>query len=338
VKIGQSSDGKAVKPPPGSPVAAHRGQQLFAVSWPGAAVRDLGVAELVAFRALRGGADLYESEIEDLVWSSPDELTGESLFPVARQPNVAGGGRPDIVALDVDARVVVVEIKRDIDRNQLAQCLEYAGWARRTNLDELARIYHGGVDAFFADWQQFKDSIAPTPIRSSHRLVLIARDFHGRTGSALEFLVENGLPVLLIRVSIYEDEQGRRFLDVEGYAEPDTESAPERTARDGNAFEGRRVQLADLLEAGLLHEGDSLIWRRPRVGDAYRAVVTAEGSLRLDDGRVFTSPSRAAKEAAGIPAYDGWYAWRLNDKTLHALREDLAVGDPPIQSEGAQQD
>ncbi len=170
-----------------------------------------GTSDLVPFRALRGGEQLYESEIEDLVWSNPDELTGESLFPVARQPNIAGGGRPDVVTLETDARVVVIEIKRDIDRNQLAQCLEYAGWARRTNLDELARMYHRGADAFFADWQQFKDSTAPIPIRSSPRLVLIARDFHGRTGSALEFLVENGLPVLLIRVAIYEDEQGRHL-------------------------------------------------------------------------------------------------------------------------------
>lgn len=285
--------------------------------------------DLVAFRTLRGGAQVYESEIEDLVWSNPDELCGESLFPVARQPNIVGGGRPDVVALDTDARVVVIEIKRDIDRNQLAQCLEYAGWARRTNLDELARMYHRGADAFFADWQQFKDSTAPTPIRSSPRLVLIARDFHGRTGSALEFLVENGLPVLLIRVSIYEDEQGRRFLDVEGYSEPELgEPQPERTVGEVTGAEGRRVQVTDLLEAGLLHQGDELLWRRPRVGEQYRAAVTAEGSIRLEDGRVFASPSRAAKEAAGIPAYDGWYAWRLGDKTLHDLREELAVAEP----------
>jgi hypothetical protein len=154
--------------------------------------------------------------------------------------------------------------------------------------------------------------------------VLVARDFHGRTGSALEFLVENGLPVLLIRVVIYEDEGGRRFLDVEGYTEPE----PEAVRPDGSGPtpppQGRRVQLADLLDAGLLREGDQLIWTRPRVGEEYHALVTHDGGLRLEDGRTFASPSRAAKEAAGLPAYDGWYAWRLGDKTLHVLREELA--------------
>jgi Restriction Enzyme Adenine Methylase Associated len=284
-----------------------------------------GPTDLTAFRALHGGAELYESEIEDLVWSNPDELTGESLFPVARQPTLDGGGRPDVVALDREARVVVIEIKRDIERSQLAQCLEYAGWARRTNLDELARMYHGGVESFFADWQQFTESVAPTPIRRTPRLVLVARDFHGRTGSALEFLVENGLPVLLIRVVLYEDENERRFLDVAGYNEPEALGMrSEEPVSDTTQLDRRRVQLADLLDAELLREGDQLIWSRPRVGEEYRAAVTGEGALRLGDGRVFGSPSRAAKEAAGLPAYDGWYAWRLGDKTLHALREELA--------------
>ena len=51
-----------------------------------------------------------------------------------------------MVALDHAARVIVIEIKRDVDRGRLAQCLEYAGWARTTNLDELAGMYHRGPE------------------------------------------------------------------------------------------------------------------------------------------------------------------------------------------------
>jgi hypothetical protein len=36
---------------------------------------------------------------------------------------VEGGSRPDIIALDDDARVMVVEVKREFDRGQLAQAL-----------------------------------------------------------------------------------------------------------------------------------------------------------------------------------------------------------------------
>lgn len=150
-------------------------------------------AGLVPFRRLLGGpGQLYEDEIEALIWENSEELTGEGLFPIARKPKVTGGGLPDIVALDADARVVVIEVKRDVDRAQLAQCLEYAGWARTTNLDELARIYHGGEDQFFDDWREFTDGGSLRPVTTDPRLILVARDFRGRTKSALEFLIQNG--------------------------------------------------------------------------------------------------------------------------------------------------
>lgn len=286
-------------------------------------------AELVPFRSLRGGAELYENEIEGLLWANLDELLGEAFFPVARQPILPEGGRPDIVCLDGQGRVVVIEIKRDIARSQLAQCLEYAGWARTTNLQELATLYHQGHGAFFTAWQDFTESEAPPPIMRSVRLILVARDFHGRTGSALTFLVENGLPVLLIRVALYEDEAGRRFLDVEGDHEPELAGGAEPTV-DVTRIEGRRLRLTDLLDGGLLAEGEQLVWNRPRVGQEFTATVTGDGRLRLADGRTFASPSRAAMEAADIPSYDGWYAWRTlaTSETLHALRERLVESEP----------
>jgi hypothetical protein len=285
---------------------------------------------LLAFRALHGGPELYEAEIERLVWENPDELIGKPLFPVARQPVLPGGGKPDVVALDTEARVVVIEIKRDIERRQLAQCLEYAGWARTASLDELAGMYHAGPDAFFAGWGQFTESASPVRIRRSPELVLVARDFHGRTGSALEFLVENGLPVSLIRVTMYEDTAGRRFVSVDGGHELEpAPPVPDEASSEMALIEGRRVQISDLLDAGLLTEGDLLVWLRPRLGEEYRATVTTDGALRLDDGRICSTPSRAAKEAANIPAYDGWYAWRLANggETLHELRNRLSANE-----------
>jgi hypothetical protein len=285
-----------------------------------------GPDALLPFRSLRGGAELYEKEIEDLLWSNLDELLGESLLPVARQPALPDGGRPDIVCLDGKGHVVVIEVKRDVARDQLAQCLEYAGWARTTNLQELAGLYHEGHDAFFAAWQDFTESEAPPPVGHSVRLILIARDFRGRTGSALGFLVEHNLPVLLVRVALYEDAAGRRFLDVEGDHEPELSGLAAEETGDVTRIGGRRLRLSDLLDSGLLQEGEELVWKRPRVGQEFTATVTEDGHLRLADGRTFASPSRAAVEAASIPSYDGWYAWRTKStaETLHALRERLS--------------
>ncbi len=285
---------------------------------------------LAPLRRLRGGGEVYEKEIEDLLWGALEDITGEPLFKVARQPNIRGGGRPDLVALTSEGRIVVIEVKRDVDRGQLAQCLEYAGWARKAGLDELAGLYHAdSVEQFFRDWQEFTETPTPKRIQGSARLMLVARDFHGRTGSAFEYLVENELPVKLLRVALYEAPDGRRFLDVEGEHEPEPSPIPgnDAVAIDHTRIDGRPVRLDDLIEAGLLEAGQTLVWERRNLGQVYRCRVTDSGGLQVDgqDGHTWSSASSAAGAAAGGGSFDGWKVWKTEGGTLiDELRRRLA--------------
>jgi hypothetical protein len=72
-----------------------------------------------------------------------------------------------------------------------------------------------------------------------------------------------------------------------------------------------RVTVADLLAADLLEVEMELVWARPRLGEEHHAWVTESGQLRLVDGRLFDTPSRAAREAAGRETVDGWDSWVL---------------------------
>lgn len=296
---------------------------------------EVGKDELIQLRRVQAGPELYEDEIEALLWSNLDSFVGVSLFPVASQPTVGDGLRPDIVAIDGEGHVHVIEVKRDVDRSQLAQSLEYAGWARNTNLDELAGIFHGGAEAFFAAWAEFTETVAPQLVRRPPQLVLVAGAFDDRTDAALSFLTENGLPVTVLPVAIYEDQDGTRFIDVDADHEiepPDhVEGSGGRSRPARFKFDGRRLTVGDLLNAGLLEAGDALSWTRPRIGRTYSARVLENGQIQLDDGeRVYASPSRAAMEAAGIVAYDGWHAWRTSDgKLLAELREQLLASNAP---------
>lgn len=291
---------------------------------------------LIPFRRLKGGADLYEREIEELLWANMEEFTGETLFPVGRQIKLPSGGIPDVMALDRSGRVVIFEVKRDVDRHQIAQTLEYAGWARETNLDEIAGMYQG-ADTFWSAWPEFTESDTPVVINPTPRLVLVAHDFQDRTESAFRFLIDAGVPVSLVRVVVYEDADGRRFVDVEGEHEPLVVAPDAKTGDlDHTKFEGRRMRVRDLVENDLLRPGDELVWVRPKNGERYEAMVTAEGMVRLPNGHEFTTPSSAAAECAGIAAYDGWHAWRVTrlDKHLNDLRYDLHAivtsGDSPL--------
>lgn len=270
------------------------------------------------------------------MWADLEAFTGEPLFPIARQPRISGGGVPDILGLDESGRVVVIEVKRDIDRGQLAQCLEYAGWARLTNLDEVAGLYnrgadgHRGVEAFFRDWQDFTETTTPVTINPHPRLYLIARDFEGRTRSALDFLRENAVPVTVVPVTIYEDRSGRRVLDIEGDHEP---TIPGITPSTGSgpkpvAVNGRRVTVPDLIDAGLLMSDEPVEFIRPRLGEHYTATIKGDGVFVLADGSEHQSPSLAAMRAADVVSYDGWYAWRvprLGGTKLAELREEYVA-------------
>lgn len=298
---------------------------------------------LVGLARVRAGADLYEREIEDLLWANVEAFVGEDLFPVARQPRTRTGGIPDVVALDPTGRVVVIEVKRSIERTQLAQCLEYAGWARTASLDELAGLYHGGIEAFFADWQEFTRTTTPLVVSSNPRLVLVAGQFDDRTADALAFLQDSGTPVELVPVTIYQDSDGDRMLHIDTEVDVDVTSGSGAGPRSPSSprqwkVDGRRFEVGDLLEAGMIEPGEPLVWRR-RGGVEHSAIVTADGKLELPDGRVFDTPSGATMGASGSNAVPGWEVWRLpnrGDRFLIDLRADYfeRLVDEPTADEG----
>lgn len=283
--------------------------------------------QLIQVHDVSPGPDLYEQEIEALVWANLEVFSGEPLFPLRRQGVLPGGGQPDILALDRLGRVVVIEIKRDIDRRQLSQALEYAGWARSTNLDEVAALYPFGVDTFFANWPKFTESATPVVINRSPLLILVARSIHPRTSSALRFLADNGVPVSVVPVSLYEDESGRRFVEVEQESEITSAGPGEKGPGTGKSqktymINGHVVRIMDLVEAGLLSGGTEI--ELASSGVVTRALITDDGNIRVGDN-LYSTPSGAGTPVVGH-SVDGWVSWRVpssGNTSLADLRAKL---------------
>lgn len=78
---------------------------------------------------------------------------------------------------------------------------------------------------------------------------------------------------------------------------------------------GREQTLAPLLADGRLSAGQPLIWRRRNLRQEHRAVVQADGMLRLEDGSTHKTPSSAATHLARNQQ-NGWKAWATEDGTL----------------------
>ena len=70
----------------------------------------------------------------------------------------------------------------------------------------------------------------------------------------------------------------------------------------------KRVSIAQVLAAGLLIPGETLVWDRPRKGERWVVTVTAEGKLRMDDGNEYSTPTAAARAVGGSSA--GLTVWK----------------------------
>jgi len=77
-----------------------------------------------------------------------------------------------------------------------------------------------------------------------------ARAFDQRTDEALAFLADSNLPIEVLRVVVYEDQEHRRFIDIEGDNDPVFDEPPlvSESFSSGPVhlkINGRRIQLSD---------------------------------------------------------------------------------------------
>lgn len=91
-----------------------------------------------------------------------------------------------------------------------------------------------------------------------------------------------------------------------------TAVSEERLARgNGSPSRGsKRITIAQVVEAGFLLPDERLVWKRPRLGEEWYATVTGNGTLRLDNGQEYASPSAAVKGVTGKNGSNGLAVWR----------------------------
>ena len=82
----------------------------------------------------------------------------------------------------------------------------------------------------------------------------------------------------------------------------------------------------DLLKAGMLTEGDILIWKRRVQGITHEARIHKDGAIETSDGKRHKTPSGAAKHLNNDKPVDGWIAGRLKNsgEQLSTLRAKLS--------------
>ena len=146
-----------------------------------------------------------EKLLEDTLVNSPDLLL-DDLILVGRQTQTEGGPL-DLLGVDGNGRLVVFELKRGtLNRDAVAQVIDYASDLDRMDLDTLAkhiseRSGAHGIDKIedFQDWytndQRFEDLESLKPLR----MFLVGLGVDAATERMVKFLAENsGMDISLL--------------------------------------------------------------------------------------------------------------------------------------------
>lgn len=185
-----------------------------------------------------------EEQIESAIESDP-RLLGIDVLIIGRQTQTPSGPL-DLLALDSEARLVVIENKRDrTPREVLAQAIDYAAWVAKLDFGEVEGIYakyrasqrDEGPDlasAFEEHFEEELDSIGDVP-----RMIVVAAHLDDSTERMIDFLNDSfDVPVNAVLFQPFEGGLlGRTWLrpDVVG-----ARSAGKRSAANAERKEQSR--------------------------------------------------------------------------------------------------
>jgi hypothetical protein len=118
-----------------------------------------------------------EQRLEDWVAKDPSIL-GIDVLLVGRQVTTANRGRIDLLAIDSEANLVVLELKRDkTPREIVAQALDYASWVNDLSYEQIETIAKDFTGKPLP--QAFSDHYGlsiPHTVNGSHSIVILASE------------------------------------------------------------------------------------------------------------------------------------------------------------------
>lgn len=157
-----------------------------------------------------------ERRLEDVLALDISIIDPELLL-IGRQVPTAYGKFIDLLALDSDANMVVIELKRNrTPREVVAQLLDYGSWVRHLEDDDIAGIFEAYLQKYCPDWVQtsldqafcekFGVAEMPDEINDSHRLVVVACELDDSTERIITYLSEGfGVGINAVFFRVFKD-------------------------------------------------------------------------------------------------------------------------------------
>lgn len=237
-------------------------------------------------------------DIQEWIEKCPSIL-GEDLLIVAKERVLPSRGRLDLLAIDRDASLVIIELKRD-DSGPSAdwQAIKYASYCSAFTDEE---IYETLADSRGVSKEAAKDLvkefIGGTDLESlnqKQRIILASREFHSDVASAALWLIEQGIQIQCVRLEPFVDETGGIFInptviipapEARDYIQrKEIKQRGKALSREGGIFSREKSDLDDEeLREALMESLSRPSSLTPRVLEFFRILLSEDRPFHRDE-------------------------------------------------------
>lgn len=170
-----------------------------------------------------------EARLEEILDECVD-IASPNWLVIGRQVRTDHGLFIDLLAIDRDANLVVLELKRDKTyRDIVAQVLDYGSWVRELKDDRIAQIFDDYQKRWHGERQPtsidaaFKGKFGlpmPDELNSTHELVVVASSLDPATERVVRYLAdEYGVRINAVFFRVFRDEH-REYLGRAWFRDP----------------------------------------------------------------------------------------------------------------------
>lgn len=155
-------------------------------------------------------------DIQEWIEKTPSIL-GEELLIIAKEFDLPSRIRLDLLAIDKQANLVIIELKRDDSGSNVDwQSIKYASYCSNFSREEIYQIYAKYLgtneDESEKKVENFIDT-EPEKLNESQRIILASKEFHSDVASAVLWLRDFKVDMQCVKLEPFIDQDRNLFIN-----------------------------------------------------------------------------------------------------------------------------
>ena len=158
---------------------------------------------------------LERYDIQEWIEKTP-EILGEDLLIIGKELLLPSGSRLDLLAIDKNARLAIIELKRDDSGKEVDwQSIKYTSYCSNFLVEEIISHYAKYLKSDEEDARSRIDEFIDEELEilnHSQRIILVSKEYHSDVISAVLWLRDYGIDIECLRLKPFIDDSGELFI------------------------------------------------------------------------------------------------------------------------------